>query len=208
MKYLLLFLLSALAVDPPTLPALLERALRGLPGLSRLSRAFRRMVVVSVLVGLFGPLLHAQEIHIRVLNAHNGKPITNECVNVSLGPWHGADLLAATNKDGVAVLRMADNEVLAETAYPGWPAQASGRSDVDAITISGDHYVACQEYRKITPGERPTDSLNTMPSYPVKRILEFGISAANTCGKFRAEAKPGELIFFVRPRTWLEKLKL
>jgi hypothetical protein len=41
------------------------------------------MCVLSVLVGLFGPLLAAQEIHIRVMNAHNGKPIKNECINVS-----------------------------------------------------------------------------------------------------------------------------
>jgi hypothetical protein len=33
MKYLVFFLLSAMAVDQPTLPPLLEKALRGLPGL-------------------------------------------------------------------------------------------------------------------------------------------------------------------------------
>jgi hypothetical protein len=33
----------------------------------------------------------------------------------------------------------------------------------------------------------------------IKKILESGVVAGNTCGKFRAEPKPGELIFFVRP---------
>jgi len=44
-----------------------------------------RAFVISLLVSLFGPLAHAQDIRIRVLNARNGKPINNECVNVSLG---------------------------------------------------------------------------------------------------------------------------
>jgi hypothetical protein len=171
------------------------------------SQACLRASLVCVLAAFSGPALHAQEIRIRVVNARNGKPITNECVNVWTLTWHGAHIVAATNKDGVAVLRLADNEILAETSCPGWPAQASRRSDVDAITISGDYYVACQECGKITPGEPPTDPLNTMPSYPIKRILESGISAANTCGKFRAEAKPGELILFVRPRSLWQKLR-
>jgi hypothetical protein len=34
--------------------------------------------VISLLVSLFGPLAHAQDIRIRVLNARNGKPINNE----------------------------------------------------------------------------------------------------------------------------------
>jgi len=38
--------------------------------------------LMLVLVGLAGPSLYGQEIHIRVLSARNGKPITNECLNV------------------------------------------------------------------------------------------------------------------------------
>jgi hypothetical protein len=45
-----------------------------------------------------------------------------------------------------------------------------------------------------------------MPWYSIKKILESGVSTANRCGKFEAEAKPGELIFFVRPLTWWERL--
>jgi hypothetical protein len=41
-----------------------------------------------------------------------------------------------------------------------------------------------------------------MPSYPIKKILDSGVSAANTCGKFRAEARPGELIFYVKPLSF------
>jgi hypothetical protein len=180
---------------------------------SRLSRAFRRMCVLSVLVGLFGPLLAAQEIHIRVMNAHNGKPIKNDCINVSLGPWHGADLLPATNEDGVVVLHLLNNEFWADSACHGWPARVPRRAGVDAIALIGDRYIACQEYGKLDSGERttPAASLSSIkeriPSYSIMTILESGVTAGNTCGQFRAEARPGALIFFVRPPTWLEKWK-
>ena len=153
------------------------------------------------------PLVHAQEIRIRVLNGRNGKPIMNECLNVWTGTGRGAHMVAATDKDGVAALRVADTKILAETVCQGWPDQASGLSDVERITISGDRYIACQEYGKIVPGEPPTDPLTTMPSYPIKKILESGITSANTCGKLRIEAKPSELVFFVRPRSFWERMR-
>jgi hypothetical protein len=178
-----------------------------------LSRAFRQVFLVSVLVGLFGLLLHAQDIRITVLNAHNGKPITDECVNIWLGPLHGAGLLVPTNHEGVVVLHLAGNEVAADavspracngTAVVGPKAIPNG---ADAITLSGDYYVACQEYGKVVPGEPATPNLvrQRMPSYSIKKILESGLSSSNTCGKFRAEPKLGELIFYVRPRSFLEK---
>ena len=50
-------------------------------------QTFPQVLLISVLIGFFGPLLHAQEIHIRVLNARNGNPITT---NASVYPWaHG-----------------------------------------------------------------------------------------------------------------------
>jgi hypothetical protein len=164
--------------------------------------------LVWAMVVFFAPLLYAQDINIRVLNGRNGKPITNECLNVWVGTRQRTHMVAATSNEGVALLHIADNDILAETACPGWVSRASRRTDMDGITVSGDRYIACQEYAKILPGEPPTDPLTTMPYYPIKKILESGISAANTCGKFRAEARPGELIFYVRPRTFSERMKL
>ncbi len=182
---------------------------------TRLSRAFHNGFVISLLVGLFGPLLHAQEIHIRVLNARNGKPITKECLNVWIGPLHGQALYAPTNNMGVAVLHIRDNEATANDVSPracNVNAALGPRpipKGADTIEVAGGNYVACQEYGKIVPGEPATPNLvgELMPSYPIKKILESGVAAGNTCGKFKVEAKPGELIFFVRPPTWLEKLK-
>jgi hypothetical protein len=180
-----------------------------------LLRAFRSSFVISLLVTLSGPLLHAQEIHIRVLNARNGKPITNECLNLWLGPLHGQGLLAPTNNEGVVVLHLGDNQVTADAVS----ARACGGNasvgpkpfpkDSDGISVAGDYYIVCQEYGKFAPGEPPTsNSLKQMvPSYPIKKILESGVAAGNTCGKVRAEAKPGELVIFERPTTFGERLR-
>jgi hypothetical protein len=177
-----------------------------------LSWVLRKGFVISLLVILFGPLVHAQDIHIRVLNGRNGKPINNECINVSLGPWHGADLLVPTDKDGIAVLHLRGNVMTADAACQGWSKQARA-AGVDVIAVMGDSYVACQEYGKLAPGERPTPETSStvtkelVPTYSINKILESGVTASNTCGKVRGTAKPGELIFFVRPRGFLERLK-
>jgi hypothetical protein len=172
-----------------------------------LSRAFAQGFLICVMVGFFAPLLRAQEIRITVLSGRTGKPITKECVNVWIGTGRRTHVVAATDKGGVAVLHFSEKEIVAQSACQGWPVRASRGSDLEGITVSGDYYVACQEYGKVTPGEPPTDPLNIMPSYPIKRILESGVSAGNTCGKFRAEARPGELILYVRPRSFSERMR-
>lgn len=172
-----------------------------------------RVLLISILLSLSAPMLHAQEIQIRVLNGRNGKAIAKECVNVSLGSWHGADLLVPTNKDGIAVLHLRGNEVTADAACQGWSKEAHRLEGVDTISLMGDYYVACQEYGKLAPGERPTPETSSTvikelaPTYSIKEILQSGIASANACGTVRATAKPGELIFFVRPRGFFERLK-
>ena len=116
-------------------------------------------------------------------------------------------MVAATDLEGVAVRRLVNNEFVAERGCRGWPARASRPSGTDAIALAGDKYVDCQEYGKVVPGEPATPDLlkDFMASYSIKKILESGVSGANKCRKFRAEAMPGELIFFVRPRSFLER---
>jgi len=65
-----------------------------------------------------GSLARAQDILIQVLNARNGKPITDECLNISLGKWNGAELLAPTNREGVVVLHIQDKQITANASSP------------------------------------------------------------------------------------------
>lgn len=158
-----------------------------------------------------GSLAWAQDIHIQVVNARNGKPITDECLNISFGKWHGAELLAPTNREGIVELHIKNRQVTADTTSPH---ACNGQAihgpkfltnDVESISVMGDIYVACQEYGKRASGQPAAD---VIPTYRISKIVELGVAAANTCGKFKAEARPGVLIFFVRPMSFREKLKL
>jgi hypothetical protein len=157
-------------------------------------------------------MLHAQEIHIRVLNARKGKPITDECLNVWVSRQQRWALPAPTNNEGVAVLRVGRDRVSADAvpsaACRGTAATAPNSVPFigDGITVSGGNYIVCQEYGRVSPGGPVVNPLDLMPSYPMKRILTSGVSAANTCGKFRAQAKPGELVIFERSPTFWERM--
>jgi len=181
--------------------------------LARPTGAPRQVLLIGAVITLFGLSLHAQDVRIRVLNGRNGRPITNECVNVSLGSWHGGDLIAPTNADGVVVLHFGNGQVSAEGASPH---ACNGTASlgpklvpkgVKTIAITSDDYVDCQEWARVVPGESPQEALNRAPSYPISEIVQSGLAAGNRCGKSRAEAKPGELIFFVRPRGFLERMR-
>lgn len=59
-------------------------------------------------------------------------------------------------------------------------------------------YVLCQ------PDAGDYSWLKSM-ELPTRQVLEEGVSMANTCGKIREAAKPGEIIIFVRPLSWWEQ---
>lgn len=179
-------------------------------------QASRQALLICVGVARLGAPLHAQDIHIKVLNARNGKPITNECVNVFTRQELGSStLLIPTDREGVALLHVEGDHAVPVGAPLG---RRCGGSETlhptvghaDTIQISGDYYLACQEYGKTMPGEGAggPGRDQRMPSYSVAKILLSGIAAANTCGRFTAQPKPGELILYVRPLSLLEKLRL
>jgi hypothetical protein len=171
-------------------------------------RAAFMFVLIWPLLCLCAPRAGAQEFRIKVLNGRNGKPITKECLNIWVGTLAGPHLVAATNRDGVVVLRVSDDKLVAEAGCQGWPVQAAWPTGSEGILVTGDYYVACQEYAKVVPNAAKPKFMGKIPPlYPVKEILEPGISASNTCGKFRAKPKPGELIFFVRPPGFWEKMR-
>jgi hypothetical protein len=134
-----------------------------------------------------------------------------ECLNISLGKWHGAELLAPTNREGVVELHIKNRQVTADTTSPhacnglAIPGPKFLTNDLESISVMGDIYIACQEYGKRS-AEQPAGDV--IPTYRIGKIVEFEVAAANTCGKFKSEAKPGALILFVRPMSLSEKFKL
>jgi hypothetical protein len=124
-----------------------------------------------------------QNIRIRVRNGRNGHPVTKESVNVwfgnkpageGFGGEGGVALLLSTDKNGEVLVSIKGN-------------------DAEWIDILPDYYFDCRA-RKDT----------RRPIYSVKEVLQSGVVTDNTCGKFTAEPKPGEITFFVRPLHWWE----
>lgn len=54
---------------------------------------------------------------------------------------------------------------------------------------------------------RPFEKGAPRPTYSIDEIETSGIVSLNTCGKSAAQAKPGELLFFVRPLPWWERVR-
>jgi len=165
---------------------------------------FARPLVFLALViaGSFGTALRAQDIRIKVLDGRNGRPIADECVNVWVGKGDVSSLLIATNKDGVALLHLTDREN--EISSRNDRSACGGRGVIDPVVkyadvigITSEHYMPCQAH--------PPDS--PALSFSVKKVLQSGDFSANACGKIEATPKPGELVFFVRPLHWWERMK-
>ena len=176
----------------------------------------KRLVLMIVCLGMTA-MVHAQQIRIRVLDAHNGKPVSQECLNISLGTWHGADLFAPTDKDGIAHLSFskesASAEPVAGSKACGGMVSAKNFLATEApksIAILPNYNVSCQYSREQT--KNPAWLHNPLyqgiiPSLQLQDILADGIVAANTCSNFKPAPSPGELILLVRKVTFLEGMR-
>jgi hypothetical protein len=118
------------------------------------------------------------EIHIRIINGKNGRPIKNETLRVWTTRNHiDADL---------------------------WPTDATGSV---LLKVDGNAQIALDENLNASCRTLPANQQASQFLYSVAEILNKGIATDNTCGNVRVAAKPGELILFERPFTLLEKVK-
>jgi hypothetical protein len=46
-----------------------------------------------------------------------------------------------------------------------------------------------------------------LKNFSTKEVLDHGYASGNTCGKITASRQPGQVVLFVRPLTFLEKMK-
>jgi hypothetical protein len=113
-------------------------------------------------------------------------------------------LQTQTDGNGVTTVHFSDQDF---TAGARTQRLACGLSGVlDPVVKYGDTigvrpgYVLCQSR---TSGY----SWLAMDDFPTQKVLEQGIVTTNTCGKATAPPKPGEIIIFVRPLTFWERLK-
>jgi hypothetical protein len=150
------------------------------------------------------PKPKSEKIKIKLVNGQNGQPIAASHVNVWVGTERKEAIVIPTDGNGVASLQLTLN-----TAEINIPSPSNDRGSVvvanpvvkydDSLQINAP-YVLCQ------PHVGDYSWLKTM-DLATSRVLQAGIAMANTCGKSRAAAKPGEVVIFVRPLNWWERLK-
>lgn len=172
----------------------------------------RTLMVVFVLLGpaLAGNALQAQTIRVKLVNGRNGKPIADKCIRVGVGDksdlkgrgWSGGDM--QTDASGVVTLHLVVGNAAINT-------QDERRGCAGGVVAS-----PVLKYGN-TVGVRPFLAF-CQPrgsNYPwlggevfsTKKVLQEGVVTPNTCGKAKASPKPGQIIFFVRPLSWWEKMK-
>ena len=117
-------------------------------------------------------------ITIRLINGKNGKPVTDENLNIFRAGSGGAENIHA-DKNGLIRLSI----------------------DRDAVVgFAGNIDVTCHPYSK-----QEIETRQLQRQYKISEILEDGISDENMCSKkIRITAKPGEFVFYERPRTLWE----
>jgi len=157
---------------------------------------------------LFGTALHAQTLEIKLVNGRDGRPIAGKCIYVWVGDRSktssGPLLQTETDRSGSAVLRLthADGEINTQSQL----LSCGLRGLINPVVKYGDTisvragYVLCQR-------NTPDYSWLARTDFSTEEVLQRGIVTANICGKATASPKPGEVILFVRPLSWWEKLK-
>lgn len=142
-----------------------------------------QILLIMSLTGFFETGPRAQVIYVHVVDGRNGHPIPNERPIVFVYTDRGSDSVftISAGKDGVAELDL-------------------GKTPADFVQVSANHTIDCRPGPKHATGRATT-------KYSMKDILQTGIATENTCGKIKLSPKPGEVIFFVRPMNWFERLE-
>jgi hypothetical protein len=169
-----------------------------------LSRGSSVVLLLLLLLGASETGFTSQAIKIRLVNGKNGSAMAGTCVNVWVGHERKAAMAIPTDKDGVAWLYLTDKAAEINTQNQWRNCGDFGVINPvvkyeDALRINAG-YVLCQQHG-------PDYSWLRIEEFSTQQVLRQGIATLNTCGKATASPAPGEVIIFVRPFHWWEKLK-
>ncbi len=165
--------------------------------------AFMRAVALFVLVSC-GDTLRAQVVKVKLVDGKSGLPVAHSCVNVWVGDRQKAAMAIPTDSSGLASLRLTDRSDEVDT-HSRWK-DCGNFGVIDPVVLYADSirinagYVLCQS-------RPPAESWLAMTDFSTKQLIRDGIVTPNTCGKAATSPEPGELVIFVRPLSFWEKLK-
>jgi len=149
-------------------------------------------------------LLGAQTVTIKLLDGRNGLPMAQSHVNVWVGSERKMAMAVLTDEHGIARLHLTGDAK--EVDIP------SGRSsDVEPVAISPvvkyDDFIRINVGYVLCQAGGSNHSWLAVKQVSTKQLINEGVAMPNTCGEVRASPNPGELIIFVRPLNFWEKLK-
>jgi hypothetical protein len=151
--------------------------------------------------------LRAQTIQIKLVDGKTGRPVADACVGVWMMKDTRMSVSIKTDKDGVALLRLTHNDNEVDISYNSklWCGGDGAINPVlkydDSLTTDTYGYHPSCAYPQSMPNARSKEiDLST------NEVIQHGVVSANTCGKAIASPQPGEVILFVRPRTFQEKV--
>ncbi|QNI35456.1 hypothetical protein [Edaphobacter albus] len=174
-------------------------------GNRQVSFCFRRLnLLVTVLLAMSVMSLAAQTLEIKLVDGRNGRPMvgTSAYVNVWVGGERKEAIAIPTDDHGVARLQLTLNpneENISISTGHGTIVEKHPVVKYDASFRINAPYVLC--------GAGGNRSWLALKNFSTKEVLDHGYASANTCGKVTASPRPGQVILFVRPLTFLEKMK-
>jgi hypothetical protein len=161
--------------------------------------------LATILLILSAMSLSAQTIEIKLVDGRNGRPMVGASshVNVWVGGEPKVTIVIPTHEKGIARLQLTMN-----------PSEVNIPNSKNSGSIVIDHPVAKYEesfrinapYVLCEPGGGHYSWLE-LKNFSAKEVLDHGYASANTCRKVTASPQPGQVVLFVRPLTFWEKMK-
>ena len=161
--------------------------------------------LVTVLLVLPAMPLSAQTIEIKLVDGRNGHPMVgaSSYVNVWAGRERKEAIAIPTDDKGVARLQLTLNpneENIPISTGHGTIVESHPVVKYDEFFRVNAPYVLCG-------AEEGNRSWLDLKNFSTKEVLDHGYVSANTCGKVTASPQPGQVVLFVRPLTFWEKMK-
>ncbi len=150
---------------------------------------FRRLAQFLLLL-IFtstGTFLCAQIVTIKLVNGRNGHPMSNSHVNVWVGTQRKEAMVIPTDKDGIARLRLTDND--GEVDLHMRENYTGDNVVIDPIVKYDENFRVNVGFVICYPHVRDYSWLATT-NISTKKLLQQGIVWPNACGKATASPKP------------------
>lgn len=172
-----------------------------------------RLTATKFLALLFfascGTALCAQIVQIRLVDGRTGRPVAGACVGAWMkDPSNKMTLFIPVDKNGVARLRLTQKDGEVDISYnPKLGCGGTGainpvlKYDDTLRTYSTGYHPSCA-FPESTPNARYNEI-----DFSTIEVIQHGVVSANTCGKATASPQPGEVLLFVRPRNFREKVR-